>query len=195
MLQVSRLNSDHQIPDPEQNAAPAVASHCPMTIMRSTFSFPGRRSLQGWGKPGKAWQRLWCGLMPVILLASLAATPEVERHQTEILAQTTSSWDGKELPEYPRGQPEVTVLRIIIPPKAELPMHKHLVINAGVLLKGKLTVVAEDGRSLHLKAGDSIVELVIQWHYGRNDGNEPAEIVVFYAGTHSQPITVTKSAP
>ena len=72
-------------------------------------------------------------------------------------------------------------------------MHKHLVINAGVLLTGKLTVVAEDGHTLHLKAGDSIVELVNKWHYGRNEGDEPAEIIVFYAGTPGTPITVKKT--
>jgi hypothetical protein len=47
--------------------------------------------------------------------------------------------------------------------KRELPLHKHLVINAGVLLQGELTVVAKDGGALHLEAGDSIVELVNQW--------------------------------
>jgi quercetin dioxygenase-like cupin family protein len=108
------------------------------------------------------------------------------------LLKTTRSWDGKLLPPYPRGQPEISVRRIIIPPGARLPVHKHPVINAGVLLRGELEVVKEGGPVLRLKAGDSIAELVNAWHYGRNPGKVPAEIFVVYAGTPGVPTTVLK---
>lgn len=108
------------------------------------------------------------------------------------LLKTTRSWDGKLLPPYPRGQPEVSIRRIIIPPGARLPMHKHPVINAGVLLRGRLDVVKEGGPTLHLKEGDAIAELVDAWHYGRNPGKTPAEIIVVYAGTPGVPTTVLK---
>jgi len=45
---------------------------------------------------------------------------------------------------------------------------------------------------LHLKAGDSIVELVNKWHYGKNEGDEPAEIIIVYSGTQGIPITIEK---
>jgi quercetin dioxygenase-like cupin family protein len=109
-----------------------------------------------------------------------------------ILAKSSSSWDGETLPNYPVGKPEVTILKIIIPPKTLLPLHKHPVINAGVLIKGELTVITEDNKILHLNAGDSIVEVVDKWHYGKNEGNEPAEIIVFYAGVQDTPITVKR---
>jgi quercetin dioxygenase-like cupin family protein len=67
------------------------------------------------------------------------------------------------------------------------------VINAGVLLKGSLMVVTEEQDTLHMKAGDSIVEVVNKWHYGINEGNEPAEIIVFYAGIKGKPVTVEKT--
>ena len=73
-----------------------------------------------------------------------------------------------------------------------MPLHEHPVINAGVLLSGELTVVTEDNKTLHLKAGDAIVEVVNKWHYGKNEGNEPAEILVFYAGTADKPISIKK---
>ena len=106
------------------------------------------------------------------------------------LIRTTASWDGSPLPAYPAGQPEVTILRITIPPKTRLPLHEHPVINAGVLLRGQLTVKTEQGKTLHLKAGDPIVEVVDKWHYGINEGDQPAEIIVFYAGVKGEPITV-----
>ncbi|AGA33978.1 Cupin 2 conserved barrel domain protein [Thioalkalivibrio nitratireducens DSM 14787] len=113
--------------------------------------------------------------------------------EVEVLAQTSRSWDGALLPAYPPGQPEVRILRIRIPAGARLPAHHHPVINAGVLLEGELTVVAEDGERLHLRAGDAIIELVEKWHYGRNEGNVPAEILVFYAGIEGRPVTVLET--
>lgn len=110
----------------------------------------------------------------------------------ETLSKTGSSWDGSSLPDYPSAKPEITILRITIPPGTELPMHEHPVINAGVLLKGQLTVITEDNKTLNLKAGESIVEVVGKWHYGKNEGKEPAEIIVFYAGVKDSPITVKK---
>ena len=108
----------------------------------------------------------------------------------ETLAKSSTSWDGQTLPGYPKGKPEITILRIKIPSGAILPMHYHPVINAGVLLSGELTVVAKDKKTLHLKAGDSIVEVVNKAHYGKNEGSKTAEIIVFYAGIIGKPITV-----
>jgi quercetin dioxygenase-like cupin family protein len=108
----------------------------------------------------------------------------------EQLAKSTTSWDGTTLPAYPEGQPEITILRIKIPAGAKLEMHYHPVINAGVLIAGELTVITEDNKTLHLKAGDSIVELVNKKHYGKNEGTQTAEIIVFYAGIMDKPITI-----
>lgn len=110
------------------------------------------------------------------------------------LTRTMTSWDGSPLPAYPTGQPEVTILRITIPPKTRLPLHEHPVINAGVLLTGELTVRTEKGETLHLRAGDPIVEVVGKWHYGINEGDAPAEIIVFYAGVQGTPITLKEHA-
>ena len=52
--------------------------------------------------------------------------------------------------------------------------------------------MTEDNETLHMKAGDSIVEVVDKWHYGKNEGNVPAEIIVFYAGIVDTPITIKK---
>jgi quercetin dioxygenase-like cupin family protein len=106
------------------------------------------------------------------------------------LVKTTESWNGKQLPKYSDGNPEITILKITIPPKTKLPLHKHPDINAGIVLKGELTVISEANDTLYLKAGEPIVELVNTWHFGRNDGTEPVEIIVFYAGIQGTPITI-----
>lgn len=137
-------------------------------------------------------KKLLCGICFALFLSSNVLAEDVNAVQTDVLAKTSLSWDGSHLPDYPKGPPEVTILRIKIPPGVQLHLHKHPVINAGVLLSGELTVVTEDNRTLHLKAGESIVEVVNKWHYGKNEGNKTAEILVFYAGVFDTPITVNK---
>jgi len=128
----------------------------------------------------------------ILLLTSNAWARDINSVKVDVLAKTSSSWDGTTLPDYATVKPEITILRIIIPPQTQLPLQKHPVINAGVLLKGNLTVVSENKETLHLKPGDSIVEVVNKWHYGKNEGNELAEIIVFYAGIQGSPITIKK---
>ncbi len=129
------------------------------------------------------------GICIIFFLSINVWAENVKNIVVETLAKSSSSWDGKALPAYPQGQPEVTILRIKIPAGAKLEMHNHPVINAGVLIAGELTVVTEDNKTLHLKAGDSIVEVVNKAHYGKNEGNQTAEIIVFYAGVVNKPIT------
>ena len=60
------------------------------------------------------------------------------------------------------------------------------------MIKGELKVVTEANETLILKPGDALVEVVNKWHYGVNEGDEPVEIIVFYAGIEGKPITVKK---
>lgn len=137
-------------------------------------------------------KRILCSICLILFLAGFVCAQEENAVKTDVLAKDSISWDGADLPEYPEGRPEITILKIKIPPKTKLPLHKHPVINAGVLLKGTLTVVTEKDEKLYLKAGDSIIEVVEKWHYGINEGNEFAEIMVFYAGVQGTPVTVKK---
>lgn len=133
-------------------------------------------------------------IITIAILASActAAPPAAvaEKPAAEQLVKSTNSWNGDPLPAYPDTAPEITVLRITIGPGSQLPMHSHPVINVGYLVSGELVVHTANGETLHLAAGDPIVELVDKPHYGSNPGSEPAVIVVFYAGTAGTPLTV-----
>lgn len=137
-------------------------------------------------------KKLFCGISLALMLSRPVLAEDINTVKVDVLAKTSLSWDAETLPSYANGKPEITILKITIPPKTQLPLHKHPVINAGILLKGKLTVVTDDGQTLYLNAGDPIVEVVHKWHYGKNDGNEPAEIIVFYAGVQDTQITIKK---
>ncbi len=133
-----------------------------------------------------------CGLLLTVLPARADGEPAGVTVRT--LVKSTRSWNGTPLPAYPSGQPEVTVLHITIPPGVALPMHQHPVINAGMLIRGRLLVTSAAGASVQLQAGQGLIEMVNQPHYGTNNGTEPAEIVVVYAGVKGQPITVPAPA-
>lgn len=137
-------------------------------------------------------KRIFFGIWLACLLLGNVQAENEGAVESVVLVKSGSSWDGKPLPRYARGKPEVTIIKITIPPGGRLPLHKHMVINSGVLIRGELTVVTENNEILHLKAGDPIVEVVNKWHYGRNDGDVPAEIIVVYAGIRGKPITVRK---
>ena len=51
--------------------------------------------------------------------------------ETRLLAKSSVSWDGQRLPEYPPGIPEISIVKVKIPPGSKLQFHKHPVINAG----------------------------------------------------------------
>lgn len=128
----------------------------------------------------------------ILLSGSISAKEKPKKSNVEELAKTTLSWDGNKLPSYATGTPEITILKITIEPHQKLALHTHPVINAGVLLTGELTVITENEDVLNLKAGEALVEVVNTWHYGINKGDEPAEILVFYAGVEGEPITIKK---
>jgi len=135
-------------------------------------------------------KKLFFGICLTLVLVINVWAEDANDVVVDVLSKTSSSWYGEALPDYPAGKPEITILRIKIPAGTQLPLHKHPVINAGVLLSGELTVVTEDNKTLYLKADDSIVEVVNRWHYGKNEGNKLAEIIVFYAGIVDKPITI-----
>lgn len=105
------------------------------------------------------------------------------------LVDTSESWDGERLPAYPAGMPRVTILRGVVQPGAKVAMHRHGAINAGVILRGELTVVSETGVERTFRAGEGVVELVGTPHYGENRGSEATEVIVFYAGAGNLPLS------
>ncbi len=79
----------------------------------------------------------------------------------------------------PSGLATVSVLRYIIAPGATMPVHKHPYPRYAYVYAGNLTVYASDtGQRYDYKAGDFIVEVIDEWHYGENTGAEPVELLV-----------------
>ena len=118
-------------------------------------------------------------------------TIEGAKVQSVELLKTSQSWDGAELPDYLVGEPELRVLKVILPPHRSLPKHHHDVMSYGVVTKGQLTLVREsDQKEKTVKQGEAVVETVGTVHHGENRGDEPAEVYVFYLSQEGTPLSV-----
>jgi quercetin dioxygenase-like cupin family protein len=127
---------------------------------------------------------LWLVQAPAV-----ATEPEV---QVEQVLQTTGSWDGSRYTGYPSGQPQVTVLKITIPPHTTLHWHRHPMISAAYVLSERLTVEKRDtGERKVVNAGEALAETVQTTHRGFTT-DEAVELIVFYAGRVDMPVSVAE---
>ena len=131
-------------------------------------------------------------LIAAFILSILIFTNVAYSAQKDILLKTTSTWDNSEYKKLKIKKPEITVLRINIGVGESLPMHKHDLVNIAYVKKGTLTVITEKDEQITLHEGECLPELVGKYHYGKNTGNEPVELVVFYIGEEGTPLSVNK---
>jgi len=127
-----------------------------------------------------------------LLVMILFTNTLVYSAEKEVLLKTTSTWDKAEYKKLKIKHPEATVLKIVIGVNEELPMHKHDLVNIAYVKKGTLTVVTDDNKAITLHEGDVLPELIGKYHYGKNTGKEPIELIVFYVGEKGTPLSVNK---
>ncbi|MEN5058946.1 cupin domain-containing protein [Sphingobacterium kitahiroshimense] len=105
------------------------------------------------------------------------------------LLKSTSSWDGTVYSSYLSGQPEISILKIAIPPNRNLDWHKHPVINAAYVLKGEMQIEKkEDGEIKWISEGQAVPEVVNTVHRGKT-GEKGVTLIVFYSGVTGSPIS------
>jgi len=129
--------------------------------------------------------RLFLSVFAVI--HSAGAQTGLATDQVTILLRSDRSWDGSKYHAYPKGEPELTVLKIEIPPHTTLPWHTHPMPNVAYVLSGTLHVQTEEGgHEVILGAGDVLPETVGIIHRGWTE-ESAVELVVFYAGVKDMP--------
>ena len=106
------------------------------------------------------------------------------------LLRTSKSWNDVELPDYPQGRPELVAVKYIIPEGKKLGWHHHEAMNHGVLVRGELTIIAQDGKTKVMHPGEVVVEMVDAIHHGENRGTEPVVLYMFYLAQKDMPLSV-----
>lgn len=104
------------------------------------------------------------------------------------LIKASTSWDGKPI-IYPAGQAEITGLMVEIAPGNETGWHLHPVPSFGLIMEGTLEVTLKNGKMKRFNEGEALVEVVNTLHNGRNVGNKPLKILVFYSGVVGNKLT------
>lgn len=124
-----------------------------------------------------------------LLLAACASAADAPAVRAETLLQSSTAWDGTPYAAYPAGAPQLTMLKITIPPHTSLPWHTHPMPNAAYVLSGELIVEKQEGGDRRvLTPGQVLPELVGVRHRGTT-GSEPVVLIVFYAGTAGMPLS------
>lgn len=112
-----------------------------------------------------------------------------DKIESVTLLKTTKSWDETLYPAYPSEQPEISVLKISVPPNKALDWHKHPVINAAYIEKGEIQIERKDnGKTQWIKKGQVLPEMVNIAHRGKT-GDKGATLIVFYSGATGIPIS------
>lgn len=128
--------------------------------------------------------RSFTALLASLLLSFTFHTQAADKSEVTVekLLETEHAWDGALYPAYPTGTPQLSVLKITIPPHSSLDWHEHPVPNAAYVQQGVLTVekrASGEKRTLH--AGEVLPEMVNSAHRGYT-GSEGVTLIVFYAG-------------
>jgi quercetin dioxygenase-like cupin family protein len=136
------------------------------------------------------------GIIAILGAASLATILaqneplNVASGNREILLQTTQSWNGKPYTHYPTGQPQLTTIKLTIPPHTALPWHTHPFPNVVYVLSGSLTLQDKaSGKTLVVHQGQAVGESVDDIHRGES-GDETTVLLITYAGTPGVPTSV-----
>ena len=132
--------------------------------------------------------RVFSNAFLTIFLCVLSITSSAQ-----VLLKTQTSWDGGVV-SYPQGQAEITSHKLTLKPEQDMKYHCHPVPTQAYILKGELLVETLSGKSIVLKAGESILEVMNTIHRGKAIGGE-VELVVFYAGANKLPNTVLHDSP
>lgn len=108
----------------------------------------------------------------------------------QVLLKATGAWNGSAYTHYPTGRPQLTTLRLTIPPHTALPWHTHPFQEVGYVASGAITL--EDGRSGRRKtfrAGQAFGETVDGVHRGVT-GALPTVLIITYVGTPGVPTSI-----
>jgi len=124
------------------------------------------------------------------MIAASRATAGNPHIAVSQVLQTTRSWDGNKYSRYVNGQPQITILKISIPPNTALDWHEHPMISAAYVVSGQITVEIRGTRKRKtFSAGQALAESVATVHRGYTT-NQPVDLVVFYAGAVGLPLSI-----
>ncbi|MGE0256547.1 MAG: cupin domain-containing protein [Alphaproteobacteria bacterium] len=106
------------------------------------------------------------------------------------LLSTQATATGQPIVLPPRDV-QLIVSEFVIAPGAVLPVHRHPFPRYGIVMEGTLRVTRPGNPvPFDYKAGDVVVEMVGELHYGTNTGTTPVRLIVIDQVVAGSPHTV-----
>lgn len=105
---------------------------------------------------------------------------------------TTSIGQKIDYPDF--KNPEVSMMKVTIPPGKSTGWHKHAFPVFAYVLKGTLTIELEKNKTLEFPANSSFAEVIDTFHNGKNNGKEDVVLIAFFMGEKGKPLSVKKEA-
>lgn len=126
--------------------------------------------------------------LPVSMILIIAIFCFTQTSIAEELLRSDKSWDGGDI-YYPEGEAEITSAILRLDDGETTRFHCHPVPALGYILKGNIEIETMDGKKNLFKKGEAAIEVMKTLHKGTAIGG-PVEIIAFYAGAKTVPITV-----
>ncbi len=102
---------------------------------------------------------------------------KIEQVSSETILDTGKTIIGQDI-TYPLGTPHITSKIVTIPVGAETGPHIHEFPLFAYVMKGEVTVEYGDQGTKKFVKGDALMEAIKFTHNGKNNGDEPTEILV-----------------
>ncbi|HEY9667557.1 MAG TPA: cupin domain-containing protein [Coleofasciculaceae cyanobacterium] len=147
-------------------------------------------------KTFKKWLCLGLAAFTLIILCSVSSWAREGSSEfkqgvkvTQLLKSMTTTI-GQPIEFSKIKKPEVTAVKVEIPPGKETGWHKHPYPVYAYVLRGTLTLEIEGNKQLKFEPGSALFEVINTLHNGKNLGKEPVTILVFFTAEAGQPYTV-----
>jgi quercetin dioxygenase-like cupin family protein len=108
----------------------------------------------------------------------------------ERILKTDTTSIGQKISYLSTDNPEVTILKITVPPGKETGWHKHEFPVFAYVVSGTLSVDLEDGKRVEFAKGSSFAEVINTLHDGKNEGKEDLVLIAIYLGEKDKPLSI-----
>jgi len=139
-------------------------------------------------------RRLALAVSVLALMGAASWAADTPKVVVKPVLSTTTTASGQ--PIAVPANPQVIVSTYDIPVGASLPFHKHPFQRYAYVMAGDLSVTNRDtNETYRYKSGDFIVEVLDQWHMGRNEGKTPVKLLVIDQVDPGKPNVVLAPTP
>lgn len=109
--------------------------------------------------------------------------------KVEPVLKTDTTSIGQKIGYLTTSDPEVTILKITFPSGTSTGWHKHVIPVFAYVMKGKLTVEFENGKTVAFAENSSFAESMNSFHNGKNVEKDELILIAIYLGEKGKPLS------